>query len=147
MDASRCIAYLTIEKKGAIDEGLRGQMGRQVFGCDICQDVCPWNRKAPIGSHEGMQARAPELVNPALDWLAAMDNREFKQRFKGSPLERTGRKRLLRNVAIAMGNSGEERFLPQLGSVGVRMRRIAMLRESGQTGLAPGDPGHARRPR
>ena len=113
MDASRCIAYLTIEKKGAIDESLRGQMGRQVFGCDICQDVCPWNRKAPIGDREGMRART-ELVNPSLDWLAEMDAREFKRRFRGSPLERTGRKRLLRNVAIAMGNSGERRFLDRL---------------------------------
>mgnify|MGYP001451900177 CR=1 FL=1 len=113
MDASRCIAYLTIEKKGAIDVGLREPMGRQVFGCDICQDVCPWNRRAPIAYQEGMRAR-PELINPALEWLAAMDGREFKRRFKGSPLERTGRKRLLRNVAIAMGNSGERRFLPQL---------------------------------
>jgi epoxyqueuosine reductase len=113
MDASRCIAYLTIEKKGAIDAGLREPMGRQVFGCDICQDVCPWNRRAPIAYQEGMQAR-PELINPALEWLAAMDGREFKRHFKGSPLERTGRKRLLRNVAIAMGNSGERRFLPQL---------------------------------
>jgi epoxyqueuosine reductase len=113
MDATRCIAYLTIEKKGAIAEELRGAMGRQVFGCDICQDVCPWNRKAPMGIHEGMEAR-PELINPALDWLAAMDAKEFKRRFKGSPLERTGRKRLLRNVAIAMGNSGEARFVPRL---------------------------------
>jgi len=113
MDASRCIAYLTIEKKGAIDLGLRGEMGRQVFGCDICQDVCPWNRKAPIGGRDGMRPRG-ELVNPALEWLATMDGREFKRRFRGSPLERTGRKRLLRNVAIAMGNSREERFLAQL---------------------------------
>jgi epoxyqueuosine reductase len=113
MDASRCIAYLTIEKKGAIEESLRAGMGRQVFGCDICQDVCPWNRKAPIGNHEGMTARR-ELVNPALDWLATMDAREFKRRFRGSPLERTGRKRLLRNTAIALGNSGEKRFLVQL---------------------------------
>jgi epoxyqueuosine reductase len=113
MDASRCIAYLTIEKKGAIEEGLRSEMGRHVFGCDICQDVCPWNRKAPVGDSEGMRARH-ELINPALEWLAGMDTREFKRRFKGSPLERTGRKRLLRNVAIAMGNSGEECFLPQL---------------------------------
>jgi epoxyqueuosine reductase len=113
MDASRCIAYLTIEKKGAIAEELREGMGRQVFGCDICQDVCPWNRKAPIGDAEGMRARA-ELVNPALEWLAGMDSRAFKREFKGSPLERTGRKRLLRNVAIAMGNSGESRYLRQL---------------------------------
>jgi len=113
MDAARCIAYLTIEKKGAIDADLRGQMGRQVFGCDICQDVCPWNRKAPIGGGEGMEPRR-ELVNPALEWLAGMDAREFKRQFKGSPLERTGRKRLLRNVAIAMGNSGDERLLQQL---------------------------------
>ncbi len=130
MDASRCIAYLTIEKKGAIDEALRSPMGRQVFGCDICQDVCPWNRKAPIGSREGMQAR-PELVNPALDWLASMDSREFKRRFKGSPLERTGRKRLLRNVAIAMGNSGEERFLGQLDQWAASAED-AVLRESAQ---------------
>ena len=129
MDASRCIAYLTIEKKGAIDPSLRAPMGRQVFGCDICQDVCPWNRRAPIGDNEisgapsiprsvrnGWESMQPrtELINPALEWLAATDAREFKRRFKGSPLERTGRKRLLRNVAIAMGNSGEARFLPQL---------------------------------
>ncbi len=113
MDASRCIAYLTIEKKGTIEESLRGPMGRQVFGCDICQDVCPWNRRAPVGKREGMEPRA-ELINPALDWLASMDTREFKRCFKGSPLERTGRKRLARNVAIAMGNSGDQRFLAQL---------------------------------
>ncbi len=121
MDASLCIAYLTIEKKGAIDETLRAPMGRQVFGCDICQEVCPWTRKAnstasnrvPANAADGMKPR-PELINPALDWLAAMDAREFRRRFKGSPLERTGRKRLLRNVAIAMGNSGDEKFLPWL---------------------------------
>ena len=122
MDASRCIAYLTIEKKGAIDPSLRAPMGRQVFGCDICQDVCPWNRKpssAPSiprsgrNGWESMQPR-PNLINPALDWLAAIDTQEFKHYFKGSPLARTGRKRLLRNVAIAMGNSGNARFLPQL---------------------------------
>jgi epoxyqueuosine reductase len=113
MDASRCIAYLTIEKKGVIAEELREPMGRQVFGCDICQDVCPWNRRAPISSNEGMLARS-QMVNPALDWLAGMDAAEFKRWFKGSPVERTRRKRLLRNVAIAMGNSGERRFAAQL---------------------------------
>jgi epoxyqueuosine reductase len=113
MDASRCIAYLTIEKKGVIAEELREPMGRQVFGCDICQDVCPWNRRAPISINEGMLART-QMVNPALEWLAAMDAAEFKRWFKGSPVERTRRKRLLRNVAIAMGNSGERRFAAQL---------------------------------
>ena len=113
MDASRCIAYLTIEKKGVIAEELREPMGRQVFGCDICQDVCPWNRRAPVAVKEGMFART-QMVNPALDWLAGMDAAEFKRWFKGSPVERTRRKRLLRNVAIAMGNSGERRFVAQL---------------------------------
>jgi epoxyqueuosine reductase len=115
MDASRCIAYLTIEKKGVIAEELREPMGRQVFGCDICQDVCPWNRRAPISATEGMLART-QMVNPALEWLAGMDAAEFKRWFKGSPVERTRRKRLLRNVAIAMGNSGERRFTAQLDS-------------------------------
>ncbi len=113
MDASRCIAYLTIEKKGSIAEELREHMGRQVFGCDICQDVCPWNSRAPTGTHPEMQAR-PELVNPPLEELAAMDNAEFKRRFRGSPLERTGLTRLRRNVAIAMGNSGDPRHRERL---------------------------------
>jgi epoxyqueuosine reductase len=113
MDATRCISYLTIEKKTSIPEELREPMGRQVFGCDICQDVCPWNRRAPVTLREGMLPR-PELVNPALDWLASLDEAAFRRSFKGSPLERTRRKRLHRNVAIAMGNSGEERYLPQL---------------------------------
>src|SRR6202044_1890870 len=113
MDATRCIAYLTIEKKGSITEDLRELMGRQVFGCDICQDVCPWNRRAPVSLNEGMLARK-QLINPALEWLAGMDAADFKRWFKGSPLERTRRKRLHRNVAIAMGNSGEDRFIDQL---------------------------------
>ena len=113
MDAARCIAYLTIEKKGTIDPELRAAMGRQVFGCDICQDVCPWNRRAPVAVVPGMEARQ-ELVNPSLEWLAQLDSSAFKRWFKGSPLERTGKKRLHRNVAIAMGNSGEEEFLHRL---------------------------------
>jgi epoxyqueuosine reductase len=113
MDASRCIAYLTIEKKGTIPLELRESMGRQVFGCDICQDVCPWNRRAPIAGRPGMMARG-EMINPALDWLGSMDATEFKRWFAGSPVERTRRRRLHRNIAIAMGNSGEKKFLPQL---------------------------------
>ena len=114
MDATRCIAYLTIEKKGDLDAKLMPQMGRQVFGCDICQDVCPWNRRAPIGRAQDMQARG-ELVNPQLEALAAMDSAEFKRMFRGSPLERTGRRRLQRNVAVAMGNSGDGQHRIRLG--------------------------------
>jgi epoxyqueuosine reductase len=113
MDASRCISYLTIEKKVSIPESLREPIGRQIFGCDICQEVCPWNRRAPVVVREGMEPR-PELINPALEWLAGLDSAGFKKLFKGSPIERTRRKRLHRNVAIAMGNSHDRRFLPQL---------------------------------
>ncbi len=113
MDATRCISYLTIELKGPIPVELREGMGRQVFGCDICQDVCPWNRRAPVAAQAGLATR-PELVNPRLDWLAAMGDAEFRREFQGSPLERTRRRRVQRNVAIAMGNSGDASFVPRL---------------------------------
>jgi epoxyqueuosine reductase len=113
MDATRCISYLTIEHRGAIDESLMEGMGRQVFGCDICQDVCPWNRKSPIGVDEEMEPRS-ELVNPSLDWLAQIDEATFEQLFNGSPVRRSGFQGLRRNVAIAMGNSGLARFVPTL---------------------------------
>jgi epoxyqueuosine reductase len=113
MNASRCISYLTIEHKGPIDDALMAGMGRQVFGCDICQDVCPWNRKAPISADPELAPR-PELVSPLLDWLAAMDRAEFEARFNGSPVRRAGFDGLRRNVAIAMGNSGLERYAPAL---------------------------------
>jgi epoxyqueuosine reductase len=114
MDASRCIAYLTIEKRGEIPEDLRADMGRQVFGCDICQDVCPWNRRAPASADPDLAPRKP-LVNPALDWLAQMDEAEFGRWFNGSPVRRAKWGGLRRNLAIAMGNSGQQRFLPILG--------------------------------
>lgn len=107
MDASRCISYLTIEKRGEITEQLRAGIGRNVFGCDICQDVCPWNRKAPAGMWPELQSRE-ELVNPALEWLASLDAAGFKKVFRRSPVERTKLRGLRRNVAIAMGNSGDE---------------------------------------
>ncbi len=113
MNASLCISYLTIEKKGSIPEELREPMGRQVFGCDICQEVCPWNRKAPVAPVAELTTRR-ELVNPSLDWLAALTPATFRQFFQGSPLERTKLNRLHRNTAIAMGNSGSAAFLPEL---------------------------------
>jgi epoxyqueuosine reductase len=84
-----------------------------VFGCDICQDVCPWNRKAPIGADPELEPRA-ELVNPSLDWLAQLDEGQFEQLFNGSPVRRAGYQGLRRNVAVAMGNSGLARFMPLL---------------------------------
>jgi epoxyqueuosine reductase len=113
MDASRCIAYLTIEKRGPIPEPLRKGIGRQVFGCDICQDVCPWNRRAPIGADPALSARQ-ELINPALSWLAELDAESFNRLFRNSPVKRTKINGLRRNVAIAMGNSHNRQFLPKL---------------------------------
>ncbi len=112
MDATRCIAYLTIEKRGSIAEEFRPQIGRQVFGCDICQDVCPWNRKAPVTSAPEFRSREG-LVNPALAWLAEMDAEEFRRVFRNSPVKRTKLSGLKRNVAIAIGNSGDPSLLPQ----------------------------------
>ena len=113
LDSNRCISYLTIEKRGAIPEEIRGGMGRHVFGCDICQDVCPWNRKAPVTNAPEFEPR-PELVNPALDWLGQMSAEEFRQVFRGSPLRRTKLTGLRRNAVIAMANSSDRRFVPVL---------------------------------
>jgi epoxyqueuosine reductase len=115
MDATLCISYLTIEHKGPISDDLMAGMGRQIFGCDICQDVCPWNspRRTPIGTDPELEPRA-ELVNPALEWLAQLDEAQFERQFNGSPVRRAGFEGLRRNVAIAMGNSGQRRFAPLL---------------------------------
>lgn len=110
MDARRCISYLTIEHRGALPEELMPGMGRQIFGCDICQDVCPWNRKAPVVVDEGMTARR-ELINPSIERLAAMDLRAFEQMFNGSPVRRAGYAGFRRNLAVAMGNSGCREFI------------------------------------
>jgi epoxyqueuosine reductase len=111
MDASRCIAYLTIEKRGAIPEELAAKTGRNVFGCDICQEVCPWNDKGgrgtPVTDWPELQPRG-ELVNPALDWLAGLDEQDFRAKFGGSPVERTKYAGWKRNVAMARSNSAEQ---------------------------------------
>ena len=113
LDSNKCISYLTIEKRGAIPEEIRAGIGRHIFGCDICQDVCPWNRKAPATEIDDFQPR-PELVNPALEWVAAMSVEEFREAFRGSPVRRAKRTGIRRNAVIAMGNSGEQKFLPLL---------------------------------
>jgi len=116
LDARRCIAYLTIEKRGSIPEELREGLGNHVFGCDICQDVCPWNNKAgnaPITSAPEFQP-ANQLFHPDLRWLAQMDEETYRQTFRGSPLKRAKYSGLRRNVAVAMGNSGRKEFEPEL---------------------------------
>ena len=118
LDSNRCISYLTIEKRGSIPEAMREGMGRHVFGCDICQDVCPWNRKASAAGAEEFQPREG-LVNPALEWLAELTTEEFRGRFRGSPIRRAKRTGLRRNAVIAMGNSGNKRFLPTLQKLAV----------------------------
>ena len=115
LDSRRCIAYLTIEKRGAIPEEFREGVGRHVFGCDICQDVCPWNRKArrqhwPEQSDE----MRDDLVNPALDWLAGLVEGAFRDLFRKSPVKRSKFAGLRRNLAVAMGNSGDAKFTPTL---------------------------------
>ena len=116
LDARRCISYLTIEKRGNIPEDLREGMGRHVFGCDICQDVCPWNRKASVTEAPEFQPREG-LVNPALEWLANISEEEFREKFRGSAIKRTKRSGLRRNAVIAMGNSGNREFLPALNDL------------------------------
>jgi epoxyqueuosine reductase len=116
LDSNKCISYLTIEKRGSIPEDLRAGMGHHVFGCDICQDVCPWNRKAPASTASEFEPRAG-LVNPALAWLVEMSAEEFRKVFRGSPIRRTKHSGLRRNVAIAMGNSGSKEFMPILGQL------------------------------
>jgi len=120
LDARRCISYLTIELRGAIPEELRPQVGTHVFGCDICQDVCPWNRKAPttqltafmprefapgIGTSEETHEGFRSLFAPELEWLARLSQEEFRALFRGSPVKRTKWRGLVRNACVALGNS------------------------------------------
>jgi epoxyqueuosine reductase len=116
LDAQRCIAYLTIELKGAIPEEFRVQTGHHIFGCDICQDVCPWNRKRHFTADADLQPH-PDQVYPRLDDLAHMTQEEFRRHFRGTVIERSKRRGLLRNVCVAMGNSGNPAFIPLLESL------------------------------
>ena len=110
LDARRCISYLTIEHKGHIPQEFRAAMGNRIYGCDDCLAVCPWNKFAETASEAAFHARA-ELAAPELGDLAELDDAAFRAVFAGSPIKRTGRDRFLRNVMIAIGNSGERALL------------------------------------
>lgn len=113
LDSRRCISYLTIELREDIPEEFREPMGNLIFGCDICQDVCPWNRKAPVSSVEEFKPReenrAPQLLE-----LARLSPEEFQKRYRGSPIKRAKWRGFLRNVVVAMGNSGDPEMIPEL---------------------------------
>ena len=111
MDARRCISYLTIENRDPIPEALRPAMGNRIYGCDDCLAVCPWNRFAQATSHMKFAAR-DDLHAPPLAELAALDDAGFRARFSGSPIKRIGRNRFVRNVAVAIGNSGQAALRP-----------------------------------
>ncbi len=105
MESRRCISYLTIELRGAIPPALRSHLGNWIFGCDICQEVCPWNEPGGIEMAE---------LQPYLPDLLALDEEEFRHRFRNSAIKRTKRRGLLRNVAVALGNTGNPDAVPVL---------------------------------
>ncbi len=114
LDARRCISYLTIEHKGPIPEEFREAIGNRIYGCDDCLAVCPWNRFADAARANAAFLPRAELVAPALSDLLALDDASFRQVFAGSPIKRIGRGRMVRNAAIAAGNSGREELVPVL---------------------------------
>lgn len=163
LDARRCISYLTIELRGAIPEELRPNMGRAVIGCDICQDVCPWNRKAPVTALAAFQPReqaarvelqsdtgdaetpaAPpghSLFAPDLEWLASLSPREFSATFRRSAVKRAKWRGLVRNACVALGNSGvtrEHAAYPRIARVleGLASSSDALIAEHARWALA-----------
>jgi epoxyqueuosine reductase len=114
LDARRCISYLTIEHHGPIARELRPLIGNRIFGCDDCLAVCPWNKFAEKGRLAKLAARE-ELSAPRLEMLADLDDAAFRKLFSGSPIKRIGRARFVRNVLIAIGNSGNPRLAENAG--------------------------------
>jgi epoxyqueuosine reductase len=115
LDSRRCISYLTIEHKDHIDRELREGIGNRVFGCDDCLAVCPWNKFAQTGREVKLRQRE-DLAAIPLSELARLDDAAFRERFAGTPIKRTGRDRFLRNVLIAIGNSGDPALAAQAGA-------------------------------
>lgn len=114
LDARRCISYLTIELKGAIPRDLRPGIGNWIYGCDICQDVCPWNQKHARPTEEAAFQARENRTAPKLSDLLSLDQAAFSSTFKGSPIKRTKRRGLLRNAAVALGNVGTQAAVPAL---------------------------------
>jgi epoxyqueuosine reductase len=128
LDARRCIAYLTIELRGAIPEEFRAPMGRHVFGCDICQDVCPWNHRAPATAPAAFEPRRHEansLFAPDLEWLLSLTEEAFRDVFRGSPVKRAKWRGLLRNACVALGNSGLRPAAPRYKEICERLSELA----------------------
>jgi epoxyqueuosine reductase len=140
LDATRCISYTTIETRGAIPEPLREAQGDHVFGCDLCQTVCPWNKsrpKHPPGDPLGLRTRLskrPEWTSPSLAWLLALDEDEFDRASRKTAIRRSGWRGLLRNALVAAGNSRDPSLIPLIERfVG---GEDAMLREHASWALA-----------
>ena len=121
LDSRLCISYFTIELRGAAPEQVRPAIGRHVFGCDICQDVCPWNRRAPT---TGEPVFAAAHFAPPLEKLAALSEEDFREMFRDSPIPRARYAGFLRNVAIAMGNAGQDRFRALLEKLAARAEAV-----------------------
>jgi len=113
LDSRLCISYLTIELRQGIPLDLRDNVGNNIYGCDICQDVCPWNKKAKLSNESSFQPREG-LHNPSLASFSGLTEEDFRLIFKGSPIKRAKRKGLVRNVLVAMGNSGERDLIPRV---------------------------------
>ena len=114
VDARRCISYLTIEHKGPIPEEFRASIGNRIYGCDDCLAVCPWNKFADHAAANLAFIGRAELAAPSLADLLALDDADFREVFSGSPIKRIGRNRMVRNAAIAAGNSGDPRLVERL---------------------------------
>jgi epoxyqueuosine reductase len=158
MDARKCISYLTIELRGAIPEEYREPVGNHVFGCDICQDVCPWNRRAPISTFPQFEPRVfpsvgqnPAMGNfgsqdeslflPRLEWLLGLSEPKFRELFRGSAVKRAKWRGLLRNACIALGNSTVRPGAAAHSRIGEALERLAIcgdpvIAESAQWALS-----------
>ena len=121
LDARRCISYLTIELKGSIPLEFRPLIGDRIYGCDDCLDACPWNRFAQVSRESAFAAR-PAVAQMRLRDFLALDDAQFREIFRGSPIKRIKRRGFLRNVCVALGNVGTRDDLPALGAARARSR-------------------------